>query len=186
MAQQASELPLLDHLPLVWSIARRLRPHVPYVEVEDLVSAGTIGLIEAAARYDRTRGVAFASFAYRRVRGAMLDEARRQSRPSLGTSAETVTEQKLLSLETVVDEDATVKLMDVLMDAYAPAPETTAELQELLEAVAQLPQRERDMLALRAKGYTVGEIGRLHGCSDARASQLLAKARLRLEERLAA
>ena len=58
-------------------IANRLRPVVPSAEVEDLVSAGTIGLIEAVDRYDAKLGVPFVGFAYSRIRGAIIDELRR-------------------------------------------------------------------------------------------------------------
>ena len=190
MAQQGrdnvSESSLLNHLPLVRSIAWRVRRRLRYVEVDDLVSAGTLGLIEAAERYDQRRGVPLASFAYSRIRGAMLDEARRQRRPSLNGAAQVLAEPEPVSLETLPHGEGRAQLIDVTEDTSAPAPDAYLELQELLEAVADLPQRERDMLALRAQGYTVREIGELYGCSEARASQLLTKARLRVEESVAA
>jgi hypothetical protein len=43
------------------------------LELDDLVSARTIGAIEAADRYDPKRGVTFATFAYRRIRGAVIE-----------------------------------------------------------------------------------------------------------------
>ena len=48
------------------------------VELDELVSAGTIGLIEAFNNFDASRGLAFSTFAAPRIRGAMLDELRRQ------------------------------------------------------------------------------------------------------------
>jgi RNA polymerase sigma factor for flagellar operon FliA len=48
------------------------------VEIDELVSAGTIGLIEAFNNFDASRGLAFSTFAAPRIRGAMLDELRRQ------------------------------------------------------------------------------------------------------------
>lgn len=47
------------------------------VDEENLLSAGTLGLIEAANSFDEARGVAFRTFAYRRIRGAIIDELRR-------------------------------------------------------------------------------------------------------------
>ncbi|MGH7740972.1 MAG: sigma-70 family RNA polymerase sigma factor [Candidatus Eiseniibacteriota bacterium] len=45
-------------------------------ELDDLVSAGTIGLIEALEGFDRSRGLAFSTYAVPRIRGSMLDELR--------------------------------------------------------------------------------------------------------------
>ncbi len=65
-----------DHIPFVRSIARKLREQVPMVEFDDLVGFGMQGLLEAAQRYDDRHGVAFTTFAYYRVRGAMFDGLR--------------------------------------------------------------------------------------------------------------
>ena len=46
------------------------------VEVDDLVQAGMIGLLDAAGRYDEFRGAQFETYAAQRIRGAMLDELR--------------------------------------------------------------------------------------------------------------
>lgn len=172
---------VLRHLPLVRMIANRLRPVVPSAEVEDLVSAGTIGLIEAVDRYDAKLGVPFVGFAYSRIRGAIIDELRRL------TAARTGGERRApLSLEAPLAGEENLTLRDVTVDRLAPEPERGAELTELLEAVGHLPPREREMLGLAAAGHTVTEIAELHGCSASRASQLLLQARFRLDERTAA
>jgi RNA polymerase sigma factor for flagellar operon FliA len=65
------------HLALVESIARKLKRSLGRtIEYDDLVGYGTKGLIEAAARFDARQGVSFTTFAYYRVRGAMLDGLR--------------------------------------------------------------------------------------------------------------
>jgi RNA polymerase sigma factor for flagellar operon FliA len=46
------------------------------VEVDDLVSAGTLGLVQALESFDLSRGLAFSTYAMRRIRGAILDELR--------------------------------------------------------------------------------------------------------------
>lgn len=61
----------------VTPLARRLAPSMPQVNVDDLVSAGNEGLVQAALRYDPTTEVPFAAFAHYRIRGAMIDYARR-------------------------------------------------------------------------------------------------------------
>lgn len=69
-----------EELALVRGIAGKLRNELGLArEHEDLVSAGYQGLIEARARYDAARGVQFSTFAYYRIRGAMLDYARKSS-----------------------------------------------------------------------------------------------------------
>ena len=65
-----------DHIPFVRSIARKLREQVPMIEFDDLVGFGMQGLLEAAQRFDDRHGVAFTTFAYYRVRGAMFDGLR--------------------------------------------------------------------------------------------------------------
>lgn len=66
------------HLGLVYHVARSVaRSCGIRVELNELVSAGTLGLIDAIAHFDETRGLAFTTFAVPRIRGAMLDELRR-------------------------------------------------------------------------------------------------------------
>lgn len=48
------------------------------IEVDELINMGTIGLIESARRYDPQRGFQFSTFAYYRIKGAILDGVRRQ------------------------------------------------------------------------------------------------------------
>jgi RNA polymerase sigma factor for flagellar operon FliA len=66
-----------QHLSLVQAIARKLRNQITArIDFDDLVGYGSKGLIEAAARFDPQHGVAFSTFAYYRIRGAMLDGLR--------------------------------------------------------------------------------------------------------------
>jgi RNA polymerase sigma factor FliA len=69
-------------LPFVESLARRLAASMPNsIELGDLVQDGMIGLIDAAHRFDESRGIKFETFAERRVRGAMIDALRRDAWP---------------------------------------------------------------------------------------------------------
>jgi RNA polymerase sigma factor FliA len=68
---------LLEHLPMVRFLARRVHEKLPqHVEIEDLVSAGVVGLMDAFAKFDPTKKVQFRSYAQFRVRGAILDSLR--------------------------------------------------------------------------------------------------------------
>lgn len=69
---------LLDeYLPLVRRQALALQVRLPAsIELDDLIQAGTVGLLEALGRFDATQGASFSTFASQRIRGAMLDELR--------------------------------------------------------------------------------------------------------------
>ncbi len=68
---------VLKYLPLVkYHVNRLAVKPPPYLEQEDLVSYGIIGLMEAIDRFDPARGVKFESFASQRIRGAVLDALR--------------------------------------------------------------------------------------------------------------
>ncbi len=67
-----------QHAALVKRIAYHLMNRLPpSVQVEDLIQAGMIGLIEASRNYDPSQGASFETYAGIRIRGAMLDEIRR-------------------------------------------------------------------------------------------------------------
>lgn len=176
------ESSVLCHLPLVRRLAYRMSLGSRRVEVEDLVSAGTIGLIQAADRYDATVGVPFVSFAYPRISGAIVDELRKSRRAS---AADGEPVEPLSLAEPFVDGER-LTLGDVLVDPSSPSPDAHAELGELLDAIEDLPARDREMLRLSTAGHTAGEIAEEHGCSLSRAAQILARARLWLEDRTAA
>ena len=68
---------LAEYLPLVKSVAGRMALGFPKsVELQDLVSTGVIGLVEAFSNFDPSRGVKFETYAVPRIRGAILDELR--------------------------------------------------------------------------------------------------------------
>ena len=68
---------ILEHLPQVRLIARRIRDRLPEsVSLEDLVSAGIVGLIAAVDQYDATHNVKLKTYAEHKIRGAILDSLR--------------------------------------------------------------------------------------------------------------
>ena len=68
---------VVKHAPLVKKIAYHLMGRLPAnVQVEDLIQAGMIGLLEAVKNYDATQGASFETYAGIRIRGSMLDEVR--------------------------------------------------------------------------------------------------------------
>ncbi len=82
---------LRENLSLVHHVARQLsRALAAPADFDELVSCGTIGLINAIDAFDTSRGLAFSTFAVPRIRGAILDELRRQTRDISG-ARETLT-----------------------------------------------------------------------------------------------
>lgn len=69
------------HLPLVDKIAGGIARRLPrWIRVEDLVSAGRLGLVQAANRYNPARNDSFGAYATPRIRGEIKDELRRSYR----------------------------------------------------------------------------------------------------------
>jgi RNA polymerase sigma factor for flagellar operon FliA len=69
---------VLEHGELVKRIAYHVVARLPaHIEVDDLIQAGMIGLLSAAQNYTPTKGANFETYAGIRIRGAMLDEARK-------------------------------------------------------------------------------------------------------------
>jgi RNA polymerase sigma factor FliA len=77
--QSAREKLLTEHLGLVHHVARQMsRTLAVKADFDELVSAGTMGLMNALESFDAGRGLAFSTYAAPRIRGAILDELRRQ------------------------------------------------------------------------------------------------------------
>tara|TARA_R110000787_G_scaffold188679_7_gene300404 strand:+ start:9268 stop:9981 length:714 start_codon:yes stop_codon:yes gene_type:complete len=78
VSQPAVDTVVTEHSELVRRIAYHLAARLPAsVEVDDLIQAGMVGLLEAARHFDASQGASFSTFAGIRIRGAMLDELRR-------------------------------------------------------------------------------------------------------------
>jgi RNA polymerase sigma factor for flagellar operon FliA len=78
----AKQTRVVNTLPFVEALARRMAASMPHsIDIGDLVQDGVMGLIDAAHRFDESRGIKFETFAERRVRGAMIDALRREAWP---------------------------------------------------------------------------------------------------------
>jgi len=77
MSQAAQDQLLVEHLATVRFVARRVHERLPqHVEIDDLISAGIVGLMDAVAKFDHSKQVQFKSYAQFRIRGAILDSLR--------------------------------------------------------------------------------------------------------------
>jgi len=213
------------YAPMVKRIAHYMMVKLPSsVEVDDIIQAGMMGLLDAASRYDELRGAQFETYAAQRIRGSMLDELRgadwlprslrrdmrrieaaiNRLQQVLGrtpTESEIAKEldislsdyQKML-LETrgaqlVYYEDFHGEGDDGFFDRHECAEEGSplALLQDgrfrtaLIEAIDDLPERERLMMALHyEQDLNLREIGEVMGVSESRVCQLHSQAVARL------
>jgi RNA polymerase sigma factor for flagellar operon FliA len=77
LVNRENERLVLEHLPMVRFLARRIHGRIPqHVDIEDLVSAGIVGLMDAFTKFDPDKKVQFRSYAQFRIRGAILDSLR--------------------------------------------------------------------------------------------------------------
>lgn len=104
MLPEVREQLILEHLPQVKLIARRIHERLPVsVSLDDLISTGILGLIAAIDRYDPTHDVKLKTYAEYKIRGAILDSLRdldwaprqQRKRAKLIESAIAVLEQRL-------------------------------------------------------------------------------------------
>lgn len=118
---------ILEHLPLVRHLVGKLTAELPSgVDVENLEAAGVLGLVEAATNYDPKREARFKTYAYLRVRGAILDELRRNCplpQPILETLAKVRKAHRMLPppVSVAALADATGLSEDEVADALAAA-----------------------------------------------------------------
>lgn len=135
---------ILEHLGFVRHIRGRISAALPAdIDQENLEGAGVLGLVEAAHQFDPHRGVAFKTFAYPRIRGAMLDELRRNTPLS----------QKMLSQITRVREACESLSQPVLPDAIAKS--TGMSLSEV----------ERTIEAMRLSSVQAWDESKIHSAS---------------------
>ena len=73
-----SDQRIIEYAPLVKRIAHHLSNRLPdSIQIDDLIQAGMLGLLEASKNFDASQGASFETFAGIRIKGAMLDEVRR-------------------------------------------------------------------------------------------------------------
>jgi RNA polymerase sigma factor for flagellar operon FliA len=115
---------LLEHLPVVRFLARRIHERLPqHVDMEDLVSAGVVGLLDAFAKFDPDKKVQFRSYAQFRIRGAILDSLRtldwspRELRRK-GRAVEEAIRVLMARLGRPPSETEVSQEMDVTLDEY--------------------------------------------------------------------
>lgn len=71
---------VMKYLPLVERAARNVTVKSHEYEMEDLVSIGFVGLMDAIEKFDKTKGVPFENYAYIRIKGSIIDEVRKNGK----------------------------------------------------------------------------------------------------------
>ncbi len=224
-----------DMLPFIKYTAYRLAWRLPpQLTVEDLISAGIMGLLDAMERYDETKAASLKTYAEYRIKGAMLDEIRASDwtpkhlqgeilkmrrtyaclEQELGRppTEEEVAEamgidlndlHKLLqeanqSLQLSLEEighrverngNGEYDIHEHLEDTSGEGPFEYTEKEEmkarLVEAINELPERERLILSLYYwDELTFKEIGQVLGLSESRVCQLHSQALMRIKGKL--
>jgi RNA polymerase sigma factor for flagellar operon FliA len=174
------EAAIVNNLDLVKSLARRLRERVPAsVTIDDLTSAGTIGLIEAADRFDPRRGLQFRSYAQHRIRGAMLDFLRgedplsRNERRCIRKSGETA------ASATVSLDQLPMPVMDRLLRSDQSAMSLMRS--DVSAAARSLSARERRVIVfVFVMGLLNREIATRLNVNESRVSQIKTRALAKL------
>ena len=140
----ARETAILQNTSLVKDIAKRFKCRLhPCIVLDDLVSAGMVGLIQAVDRFDSSRGPKFKTYAQHRIHGAMLDFLREED-PLSRTERRRVRESTAAGLSPM-----TVSLDEIQLHRLAaPAQPAFTTRLDVREARRSLSPRENRVIAL--------------------------------------
>jgi RNA polymerase sigma factor for flagellar operon FliA len=203
------------HAGLIDRLARRIAGRTGgAIAPDDLWSAGAMGLLEAARRFDASREVRFESFAEHRIRGAMIDELRRmdhlprrlrdqaekvervQARLGQELKREPTADELSAELGVGCEELASlcsvmqphVAVLETLQAPIVPSDEQVERAQQLralTAAISALPERLQIVLSLHyTEGLTYREIAKILDVSEPRVCQIHGEAIARLQEEM--
>jgi RNA polymerase sigma factor FliA len=186
---------ILQYIGHVHTLAKRLQFRVPpCVTFDDLVGAGTIGLIQAVDRFQPSRGLQFGTYARHRIWGAMLDFLRGED-PLSRTERRRL--RKAETASAAAERPATISLEQLPAHelraacAQAGCPEShLADRAALKQARQYLSARENRVISLLYElDWKNRDVARELGVNESRVSQIkhvaLSKLRARLQERIA-
>lgn len=200
---------IVEHLPLVKQVLGRTLAALPNsADKENLEAAGTLGLVEAAWKYDPSRNVKFSTFARKRIYGAVMDELRRNC-PLPQTVLErwgrvrAVLERNngVIAISEIADqlgiteeevEDCIVAIRLTQPESWTEASGLSANFDQLERAeeaalladcIMMLSERDRAIVTMYYHDRMfLREIGNTLGLSESRVSRLLATAEIRLQK----
>lgn len=177
-----------DHLPLVGAIAKVMSRRLPStVELDELINDGVVGLLDAARRFDPTRGVPFSAYAGHRIRGAILDGLRkRDPLPRRLRRAR----RRAIAAAGGDPQAGGVRLVDLgealsVAEDESLGPESCVIEADVLEracvGLASLAPRDRTVVLLRiVRGQTLREVAARLAVSITRVAEIQARGLRRL------
>ena len=182
LGDEAARKLLIEHnLRLVVYIAKRFEN--TGINIEDLISIGTIGLIKAVNTFNATKKIKLATYASRCIENEILMYLRKS-----GSQKTEVSFDEPLNTDWDGNELLLSDILGTDEDEVCRALEDDAEKRVLMEAVAALDSREREIILLRfglsgGREYTQKEVAELLGISQSYISRLEKRilARLRRE-----
>ncbi|OGK11727.1 MAG: hypothetical protein A2Y63_00210, partial [Candidatus Riflebacteria bacterium RBG_13_59_9] len=142
-------------------------PQVPSDEKVDVISEGTLGLVEAVDAFDPERGVKFLTFAYLKVKGRMIDYLRRR--------------RLFLPLPEVAEFGAYTRIIG--FDERRASDDVLESLRVAEKLLSLLtPTEERILRLMYQRGFTQQEVSQALDCTEANVSILHKRALKRLRE----
>ena len=124
ITQENREAVIMEYAPMIKYVASRIALRLPpHIEVDDLISVGVLGLMDAIGKYDPNRGAKFKTYAEFRVRGAILDELRSmdwvpRSVRQKATSVDAVVQKLQAKLGRPPSDEEVAKEMGVSLDEF--------------------------------------------------------------------
>jgi RNA polymerase sigma factor for flagellar operon FliA len=167
---KTSDQLIIEYAPLVRRIARHMMSRLPAsVEVDDLIQAGMIGLLDAIRLHGELPGQSFQNYAFTRIRGAMLDALRRADcigRPHREKIKRGESEEVIISSF----EDALEEGFDLISQEDTPL-EYLIKKDLVMKAVGffdGLSEKHKKLMTMRyVDGVSLRGIGRIMGKSEA-------------------
>jgi len=188
---------ITQHEKMVHGLANRLRRELSLRgDLDDLIAFGFGGLLEARHRFDPGRGIRFQTFAYHRVRGAMLDGVRKMSQlprrahERLQAAADTTPTAAPTTLDKAFTRMSSLTTATVLQGRFGDeSPEAVLLKNEsvtrLLQALPSLSPRQRVLVrGFYFEGRSIDTMARELGISKSWASRLHTNALQELREAL--
>lgn len=188
---------IAQHERMVHGLANRLRRELSLRgDLDDLIAFGFGGLLEARHRFDPARGVQFQTFAYHRVRGAMLDGVRKMSQlprrahERFQAAAETTPTAAPTALDKAFRRMGALSTATVLQGRFGnETPEAVLlkneSITRLLQALPSLSPRQRVLVrGFYFEGRSIDAMARELGISKSWASRLHTNALRELRDAL--
>jgi RNA polymerase sigma factor (sigma-70 family) len=165
-----------DHIGLAKYFAKRFARQHPRIGLDEFLSAGYMGLVQAEDRFDPARGVKFGAFAARRVQGECMNLLRTVGRHG-GWSRYAHEQRATVCSVDGLTENQLDRYVQVLPSVDLEAMSRRQRCRAILRSQ---PPRLRRMLVLVAAGWKNKDIAVALGVSHSRITQLLAAARARV------